>query len=162
MIIINKAVGSLRISDIQYTLTTKQMVKISDYVDKQVLERSLLAPRGNLYMAKKDGLVQIVHEYDNEYKRYEERILAQANFYDPNTRVVKMREGLLKFHSLKTHKEKEDFIEGLGFLYYDFFIELRNKLISPEHIEIKKLVERKINSFKDQKIAEGFVLLDFS
>lgn len=162
MIIVNKTVGSMRIPDLGITLQHKQALKISDKIDKEKIDQSMLAPKGNLYIAQKSGNIQILQEFDPQYKTYEQRIIFDANFVDPNSRVVKTREGLLKFFSLKNDEERKEFVTNLGFIYYDSLVELRNKLISPEQVVIKKIVDEKINSFRDQKIASNFVLFDLT
>jgi hypothetical protein len=162
MILINKAIGSVRIPDMQFTLQHKQIVKVSDYVENSLIQKSLMSPHGNLYIAAKEGIIRVVQEFDKDYKYFEDRIHAYAHFIDPETKLVNTREGLLKFFATKTDQEKINFVESLGYAYYDFFIELRNKLIAPEYNYIKDVITKKIDSFKDNRIAENFVLLDLT
>ncbi len=162
MILINKAVGSVRLPDIQFTLHHKQIVKISDVVEDTHLQKSLLAPSGSLHVAKQEGLVRIVFPFDHDYKYYDERVQAQVNFIDPETRMVKTREGAIKFFSLKSEQERIEFLSLLGYIYYDFFIEMRAKLTGPANAVFVKIIDEKIESFKDLKTSENFVLLDLT
>jgi hypothetical protein len=162
MIIVNKAVGSVRISDIQITLQHKQIIKISEYVESALLQKSLMSPHGNLFLAEKNDLIKIIREHDQSYAHHERLIKAEANFIDPETKLVKTREGALKFFSLKTEEERIDFVNQLSYLYYDFLIELKPKLLSPDTINIKRTIDAKIDSFRDRRISENFVMLDFS